>query len=96
MCTLEYTVQCMARNIRLIPNAGYDLMLQEIEPMDKESDHVQMMALSSATGICLRVFCMERGQASSITIPSDGTPLIHLLYRPGHYDILYPDSQGSA
>ena len=60
--------------------------------MDKESDHVQMMALTSATGIPIRVFCMERGQHTTLTFPNDAVPMLHLLYRPGHYDILYPIS----
>ena len=68
------------------------ILKQEIEPMDKDSDHVQMMALTSATGICMKVFCMERGQHSTVTFPSDGEPIIHLLYRPGHFDILYKDT----
>ena len=68
------------------------ILNQEIEPMDKDSDHVQMMALTSATGICMKVFCMERGQHSTVTFPSDGEPIIHLLYRPGHFDILYKDT----
>jgi len=64
--------------------------------MDKESDHVQMNALTSATGVCMRVFCMERGQYSTVTFPSDGKPIIHLLYRPGHFDILYPSADATA
>jgi hypothetical protein len=36
---------------------------------------------------------MDRGEASEVIahdFPEGSQPAVHLLYRPGHYDILYP------
>ncbi|KAG8183738.1 hypothetical protein JTE90_029320 [Oedothorax gibbosus] len=66
---------------------------QEVEPMYKESDHIHVIALTLALGVGVRVQYMDRGgeggQVNTHDFPEDKTPRIHLLYRPGHYDILY-------
>ncbi|TRY75898.1 hypothetical protein TCAL_00671 [Tigriopus californicus] len=70
----------------------------EVEPMYNESDHIHITALTEATGISLRVIYLDRGsqtEASLHDFPDQGesaatTPLVHLLYRPGHYDVIYP------
>lgn len=66
---------------------------QEVEPMAKESDHIHIIALTDALGVCVRVVYMDRGGDSSVNhhdFPEDGSrPLVFLLYRPGHYDVLY-------
>ena len=60
-----------------------------------ESDHVHITALTLATGVTIRVEYIDRsvavvGSGTRHDFPDDGTqPLITLLYRPGHYDILY-------
>eukprot|EP00890_Picochlorum_soloecismus_P003342 jgi/Picsp_1/4008/NSC_01520-R1_ubiquitin thioesterase otubain-like protein len=83
-----------------------------VDPMGEESDHIQLVALTNALQIPVRVIYLDNsaspiGQMESNThLPSlkadthDFTPSnngeasindiqIHLLYRPGHYDILY-------
>ncbi|XP_052827653.1 ubiquitin thioesterase OTUB1 isoform X2 [Octopus bimaculoides] len=65
---------------------------QEVEPMGKESDHIHITALTSAVGIPVRVEYMDRGEGGSVNhhdFPENSKPTITLLYRPGHYDILY-------
>jgi len=65
---------------------------QEVEPMYKESDHIHIMAACAAMNTGVRVVYMDRGNSKSNTehdLPEGTTPSIHLLYRPGHYDILY-------
>ncbi|GBP87543.1 Ubiquitin thioesterase otubain-like [Eumeta japonica] len=65
---------------------------QEVEPMYKESDHIHIIALSNALNVGVRVKYMDRGEGSQVIahdFPEGKTPLVHLLYRPGHYDILY-------
>jgi len=65
---------------------------QEVEPMFKESDHIHVIALTSAVGVCARIQYMDRGDGGLVNahdFPDGGQPRIHLLYRPGHYDILY-------
>lgn len=65
---------------------------QEVEPMGKESDHIHIIALTSTLGVPVSVEYMDRGESSRCithNFPEDSQPLITLLYRPGHYDILY-------
>ena len=61
--------------------------------MAKESDHIHIIALSEALGIHVRVEYMDRGDGGTVNyhdFPEDGSPPhVCLLYRPGHYDILY-------
>lgn len=64
----------------------------EVEPMDKESDFVQCVALSKEFGVPVVIQYVDQseGPLNSHILPSDDcTPAVHLLYRPGHYDILY-------
>lgn len=65
---------------------------QEVEPMYKESDHIHIIALSSALNVGVRVEYMDRSEGASRAhdFPEDVVPKVFLLYRPGHYDILYP------
>ena len=49
----------------------------------------------SATGISVSVIYLDRGdnkEASAHQFPDDKEPMLHLLYRPGHYDVLYAKS----
>ncbi|XP_067028834.1 ubiquitin thioesterase OTUB1-like [Acropora muricata] len=66
---------------------------QEVEPMARESDHIHIIALTDALGVCVRVVYVDRSGDSSVNhhdFPEDGSrPAVVLLYRPGHYDILY-------
>ncbi|UXI16506.1 histone deacetylase [Sarcoptes scabiei] len=71
---------------------------REVEPMYKESDHVHIIALCSVLNVEIRVVYMDRGAGGKVNIhdfvpihsKNDfNKPRIHLLYRPGHYDILY-------
>jgi ubiquitin thioesterase protein OTUB1 len=90
-----------------------------VDPMGEEADHVQVVALSDALGIPLRVAYLDRsvhpgggsgggaqggngsegGEEVAVDmhdfVPEtvslvEKAPRVHLLYRPGHYDILYP------
>lgn len=68
------------------------LYFQEVEPMGKESDHIQIIALTAALGVPVRVEYMDRGEGDQCNhhhFPEDSNPVVTLLYRPGHYDILY-------
>lgn len=61
--------------------------------MYKESDHIHIIALSSALDVGIRVRYMDRGQSTEAIahdFPEGSQIHVHLLYRPGHYDILYP------
>ena len=77
----------------------------EVEPMGKECDHVQIAALAKQLGLTVHVEYLdgrvnadnslrvvsvgaESSEASSESGISD-IRKVTLLYRPGHYDILY-------
>lgn len=69
--------------------------MQEVDPMYRESDHIHISALTAALGISVRVEYMDRGNSKAVNhhdFPEGSLPSMHLLYRPGHYDILYPAS----
>ncbi|EME38717.1 hypothetical protein DOTSEDRAFT_75461 [Dothistroma septosporum NZE10] len=73
----------------------------QIEPMAAEIDHVGLVALKDAllspAGISLEVLYLDRSEGSEVTMhrfdPVNGGGYaigrVRLLYRPGHYDLLY-------
>jgi len=78
---------------------------REVEPMNKECGMVQVAALAEYFGVVVRIECMDgrvvnekdgegnwvRKVACHEFCGEDGGKRMHisLLYRPGHYDILY-------
>lgn len=67
---------------------------REVEPMFKESDHIHIIALCSALGVGVRVEYVDRGENATVKshdFPEGSQPFVYLIYRPGHYDILYPN-----
>lgn len=60
--------------------------------MYKESDHIHIIAICAALGASVRVEYFDRGEDAVVAhdFPDGGTPTVYLLYRPSHYDILYP------
>lgn len=73
-----------------------DFCKTEVEPMYKESDHIHVVAITSALQVCTRIIYMDRGSSANSVNAHDfpeqdppAKPRIHLLYRPGHYDVLY-------
>ena len=62
--------------------------------MGKECDQPQIAALTEALQIGVKIEYLDgtttQGQElPSILCPPDLSPLVYLLYRPGHYDIIY-------
>lgn len=60
--------------------------------MSKESDHIHIIALAKALNVPVLVEYMDRGEGGTVNhhiFPEGSEPRIFLLYRPGHYDILY-------
>ncbi|KAI1723272.1 peptidase c65 otubain domain-containing protein [Ditylenchus destructor] len=71
---------------------------EEIEPMWKECDHICIIALVNAIKVPIRIEYMDQTQAPNggwhhdFGTDESNTPKLFFLYRPGHYDILYPTS----
>lgn len=93
----------LQKNADLFSNfiVGYssivDFCKTEVEPMYKESDHIHVVAITSALQVCARIVYMDRGSSAESVNTHDfpeqdppAKPRVHLLYRPGHYDVLYP------
>jgi len=66
---------------------------REIEPMAKEADQPQVIALAEFFKIktCVEYIDSSEENTASAHIfgPDKGSAIINLLYRPGHYEILY-------
>jgi len=67
--------------------------------MYKESDHIHIIALTDAIKVGTRIIYMDRCDGGKVTNHDFGiadaskdSPRVDLLYRPGHYDILYQTS----
>eukprot|EP00457_Paulinella_chromatophora_P007495 gb/GEZN01007518.1/.p1 GENE.gb/GEZN01007518.1/~~gb/GEZN01007518.1/.p1 ORF type:complete len:310 (-),score=67.76 gb/GEZN01007518.1/:601-1503(-) len=66
----------------------------EVDPVIAEADYIQCTALTQSLGVGARIEYLDQseGALNGHVLPSDATPKVFLLYRPGHYDILYPKS----
>ncbi|XP_076060089.1 ubiquitin thioesterase OTUB1 [Oratosquilla oratoria] len=65
---------------------------QEVEPMYRECDHLHIAALTSALGVAVQIMYLDRGEGGEVashSFPEDKEAILNLLYRPGHYDIIY-------
>ncbi|KAK4949640.1 hypothetical protein LTR10_011481 [Elasticomyces elasticus] len=71
-----------------------------IDPANQEIDHIGLQALTDAViapaYIGLEVSYLDRSTGDEVTphpfvLNSQGWPTIRLIYRPGHYDIIYKD-----
>jgi ubiquitin thioesterase protein OTUB1 len=64
----------------------------EVEPMYRESDHIHIIALTNAISVPVSILYLDRTDQEKATphnFPEDSQPNIYILYRPGHYDIIY-------
>ena len=63
-----------------------------VETVGCELEHVSIMALTTALGTPVKIVYFDRSPGdicNSHSFPEGTTPQIFLLYRPGHYDLLY-------
>ena len=73
-----------------------EFCLKDVEPMGIECDQIQIVALSNEfanwinRGILIEnLDCSDIESVNHVKLPEDKEPFLYLLYRPGHYDILY-------
>lgn len=64
--------------------------------MDKEADQIQIMALLNYLEVGIKIIYLDSNvkskEAYTVVLPESAKPnevKATLLYRPGHYDILY-------
>merc|ERR1712137_1026200 len=73
-----------------------EFCIREVEPMAVECDHIQIIGLTNSISPYLQHSIQieyldnsELEKTNSIPFPDSHPPFLYLLYRPGHYDILY-------
>ena len=62
--------------------------------MYRESDHIHVIAITKAINVGVKIVYMDRSEQDETTehcFPEDSIPKLNILYRPGHYDILYQE-----
>eukprot|EP00941_MAST-03F_sp_MAST-3F-sp1_P001751 g1751.t1 len=64
----------------------------QVEAMAKDVDQVQILALCGALGVSCRIAYLDGagGKLNHHNFPAGKVPMAFLLFRPGHYDVLYP------
>jgi len=77
---------------------------KDVEPLDAEADQIQIISLFNLFEIPLRIYYLDNNNSTTPTVfslpdldkntteevqKSQSIYLIQLLYRPGHYDIVY-------
>ena len=65
---------------------------REVEAVDNECDQIQIMAIVNAFNIGVIIENLNQKSLDTMKFPEDGNDniFINVLFRPGHYDILYP------
>lgn len=79
----------------------YSYCQQEIEPMGKECTMVQVLALAEVFQVRVDIEYLDGHEFPSDNFalakhsfgPETAATTLSLLYRPGHYDILYPKKE---
>mmetsp|Transcript_28711 Transcript_28711/g.46434 ORF Transcript_28711/g.46434 Transcript_28711/m.46434 type:complete len:255 (-) Transcript_28711:1968-2732(-) len=71
-----------------------DFCSKEVEPMGKDCEQVQVIAVCDYLGVNVCVEYLDSSDSEQTSSHMFGPekqtgPVIHLLYRPSHYDILY-------
>ena len=63
----------------------------EVNIPGRDFDHVQILALCKSIGVGIRIVYADNSPTLNSYVVPEGVPtVLNLLYRPGHYDLLYP------
>lgn len=79
-----------------VPNGNViEFCKSKIEAINSEVDSIAVQAVSGALGLPFRICYLDqsKGGLKFYKFPHNQEPLIDLLYRPGHYDLIYPKSK---
>lgn len=75
-----------------------EFCMSEIDPLYREADQPQIQALCQYLGVPLRIFYLDQSAGENCTVYFMNEDAvcgldspINLLYRPGHYELLYQD-----
>ena len=74
----------------------HEFCIREVEPMGIECDHLQIISITNSIVDALQASIhieyldnSELPHTNHVLFPDSHKPFLYLLYRPGHYDILY-------
>ena len=80
----------------------HEYCMKEVEPMATECEQLHIIALTQQVGDLMQASVQieyldnsSGEQTNQLTFPDQYAPFLHLLYRPGHYDILQPRTDKS-
>ena len=66
----------------------------EVDPMYKDADQIQVVALARLLGIHLRIVYVDQSEgdeANTIEFGDTSSLIkVYMVYKPGHYDLIYP------
>lgn len=67
----------------------------EVEPMNKECEQLSILALTEYLEVQVKISYLDgRSNGKDVVAlpesPQASPVVVHLLYRPGHYDLIYP------
>ena len=64
----------------------------DVEALKAEADHLQTVALSRSVDVPITIYCLEniqKGGPQKVNTIENKKSCYDLLFRPGHYDVLY-------
>lgn len=64
----------------------------DVEALKAEADHLQTVALSRSVDVPITIYCLEniqKGGPQKVNTIETKKSCYDLLFRPGHYDVLY-------
>jgi len=95
-CLRKWTSQTLRKDEDL-PNyltTTVDEVCKIAETMGEEADDYHIIALTRFLNIGCQIWKLDRSKIVIHTFPSEEfSPSIFLLYRPGHYDLLYKQNK---
>eukprot|EP00823_Brevimastigomonas_motovehiculus_P001094 TRINITY_DN1162_c0_g1_i1.p1 TRINITY_DN1162_c0_g1~~TRINITY_DN1162_c0_g1_i1.p1 ORF type:complete len:341 (-),score=97.33 TRINITY_DN1162_c0_g1_i1:309-1331(-) len=71
----------------------------DVLPVKREADNIQCQALAELMNVPIIIEYMDQSAKNITTyaLPSKtATPVVHMLYRPGHYDLIYPATSAKS
>ena len=88
---IETVFVCMCVRVWRLTRATHLQPLIAAAGEDALTMFAQVIALSSALQVGVRVVHLDRsaGPLNHHDFPDGQPPSVHLLYRPGHYDLIY-------
>ena len=101
ICSGRYVSQKMSQ---LMENdlTVHEYCMKEVEPMATECEQLHIIALTQQVGDLMQASVQieyldnsSGEKTNQLTFPDQYAPFLHLLYRPGHYDILQPRTDKS-